>query len=338
MDTLPVDLMVNETEDVDCAINDHCTITLRCNDKRFIILLSRSPALGSSGPDSVEVSYLDKLDSALRSHNDEAVDRTIGEISGHLSILCQPFFRELAPNHQSEDLETCYNPKKYYFQMVTRNGKAKIITRDHYEPTHSTNAPIHLPSAPANCPIFHPKDIRVLEKYKGTRILKVLLGGQSMCCKITDKWTSQSIARELQCLLQISMVDPYPSIRVPKVCGLVGSREQILGFLISYISPHPEAARMDLFDMDTVSIERREKWANQIIQTVEQIHEIGVIWGDAKAANILIDVDDNAWLVDFGGSWTAGWVDSELAGTIPGDLQGLRKILEYLKMTDTLSS
>jgi hypothetical protein len=133
------------------------------------------------------------------------------------------------------------------------------------------------PYIPANCPIFHPKDIRVLEKYKGTRILKVLLGGQSMCCKMTDKWTSQSIARELQCLLQISMVDPYPSIRVPKVCGLVGSREQILGFLISYISPHPEAARIDLFDMDTVPIERREKWANQIIQTVEQIHEIGVI-------------------------------------------------------------
>lgn len=95
------------------------------------------------------------------------------------------------------------------------------------------------------------------------------------------------------------------------------------------ISPHPEAALMDLFDMDTVPIERREKWANQMIQTAEQIHKIGVIWGDAKAANILIDEDDNAWLVDFGGSWTAGWVDSELAGTIPGDLQGLRKILEW---------
>jgi serine/threonine protein kinase len=91
---------------------------------------------------------------------------------------------------------------------------------------------------------------------------------------------------------------------VPKVCGLVGSRENILGFLMTYISPNPEAARMDLFDMDTVHLVRREKWANQITRTVEQIHKIGVIWGDAKAANILIDEVDNAWLVDFGGSWT----------------------------------
>jgi hypothetical protein len=101
------------------------------------------PRLGSSGPDSVEVSYLDKLDSALRSRNDEAVDRTIGEISGHLSILCQPFFRELALNYQNENLETCYNPKRYYFQIVTRNGKAKVITRDHYELIYSTNTPIY---------------------------------------------------------------------------------------------------------------------------------------------------------------------------------------------------
>jgi serine/threonine protein kinase len=149
-----------------------------------------------------------------------------------------------------------------------------------------------------------------------------------------DERTFQSIDRELQCLHRISIADPDPSLLVPKVCGLVGSGENILGFLTTYIPPNPEAARVDLFDMDNVPLARREKWANQITGTLERIHRIGVIWGDASPANILIDESDNAWLVDFGGSWTAGWVDPELAGTMQGDLQGLAKILGFLDIPD----
>ena len=96
----------------------------------------------------------------------------------------------------------------------------------------------------------------MLEKYKGTKILKVLL--DAMCCKMIDEWTSQSIARELQCLHQISTADPSLSLRVPTVCGLIGSRENVLGFLMTYISPNPGAVRMDLFDMDTVLVRKRE--------------------------------------------------------------------------------
>ena len=49
-----------------------------------------------------------------------------------------------------------------------------------------------------------------------------------------------------------------------------------------------------------------------------------MIWGDAKAANILIDVRNDPWSIDFGGSYTPGWVENDIAGTVEGDKQGLR--------------
>ena len=55
-----------------------------------------------------------------------------------------------------------------------------------------------------------------------------------------------------------------------------------------------------------------------------------MIWGDAKTSNILIDEKDDAWIVDFGGGQTLGWVDYELVGSKDGDLQALKKILEAL--------
>ena len=40
---------------------------------------------------------------------------------------------------------------------------------------------------------------------------------------------------------------------------------------------------------------------------------LGVVWGNAKISNILID-EKEAWIVDFGGGQTLCWVDYELVG------------------------
>ena len=52
--------------------------------------------------------------------------------------------------------------------------------------------------------------------------------------------------------------------------------------------------------------------------------------GDGKASNIIIDDQDNAWLIDFGGGWTEGWVDKEVADTVEGDEQAVNSIVNSL--------
>lgn len=52
-----------------------------------------------------------------------------------------------------------------------------------------------------------------------------------------------------------------------------------------YITPYPELPRLSLIAIDTIVASRRKKWASQIEDTIENVHGIGVIWGDAKADN-----------------------------------------------------
>ena len=69
---------------------------------------------------------------------------------------------------------------------------------------------------------------------------------------------------------------------------------------------------------------------DQVTDTLTQLHNAGLVWGDAKPDNILIDKNDDAWVIDFGGGYTRGFVEREKAGTVEGDLQGLERIVEYV--------
>lgn len=74
----------------------------------------------------------------------------------------------------------------------------------------------------------------------------------------------------------------------------------------------------------------RQKCVDQGTSTLTQMHKAAIVWGDAKPDNILIDKNEDAWIIDFGGGYTGGFVEREKAGTIEGDLQGLEKIVDYV--------
>lgn len=74
--------------------------------------------------------------------------------------------------------------------------------------------------------------------------------------------------------------------------------------LLTNITPNPETPRLGLIDINTVVLPRRKKWASQIESIVEKLHDVGVVWGDAMADNILIDRNDDPWIIDFGKGWT----------------------------------
>ena len=40
----------------------------------------------------------------------------------------------------------------------------------------------------------------------------------------------------------------------------------------------------------------RLKWKQRVSAALACLHEAGIVWGDAKTANILVDMDDNVWI------------------------------------------
>ena len=72
------------------------------------------------------------------------------------------------------------------------------------------------------------------------------------------------------------------------------------------------------------------KWLHQIEDMTDQMHANGIIWGDVQADNVLVDGEDNAWIIDFGGSYTEGWVDEPKMETLEGDMQGFAEMKRRL--------
>ncbi|KAK2605068.1 hypothetical protein N8I77_007944 [Diaporthe amygdali] len=127
-----------------------------------------------------------------------------------------------------------------------------------------------------------------------------------------------------------------PDVRVSRLRGIVHIQDEdaTLGLLLSLVD-HEEGMTLQSALYDDPPQNLRERWAKQVKHTVEELHRAGAVWGDAKADNVLIDKDGNAWVIDFEGGYTEGWVEKDEAGTKEGDLQGLRKILDLISSKPT---
>lgn len=131
-------------------------------------------------------------------------------------------------------------------------------------------------------------------------------------------------------------------VRIPSIIGYVEHdiedfAGEVAGILLQYVdadeSMHFLCRPMDE-GIEAPHEERKNKWNQHINQTVKWFHEHNLIWGDAKADNVLIDGQDNAWLIDFGGGFTPGWVDEKKRNSAAGDLQGLERIAAFLAGQD----
>ncbi|KAI0388290.1 hypothetical protein F5Y17DRAFT_453381 [Xylariaceae sp. FL0594] len=103
---------------------------------------------------------------------------------------------------------------------------------------------------------------------------------------------------------------------------------RLVGLLLTYIEN--KGTMKDLAPWSDCTIEDRARWSRQICDSIRHLHAADVVWGDAKPENVLIDIDGNAYLIDFGGSYTQDWVDEENQETVEGDLQGMERIEEWL--------
>lgn len=103
---------------------------------------------------------------------------------------------------------------------------------------------------------------------------------------------------------------------------------RLVGLLLTYIEN--KGTLSDLAPWSDCTNEDRSRWARQIRQSIERLHEADIVWGDAKPENVLIDKQGDAWLIDFDGSYTRGWVDEMNRETAEGDLEGLQRIENWL--------
>ncbi|KAI0403718.1 hypothetical protein F4802DRAFT_616362 [Xylaria palmicola] len=276
----------------------------------------------------------------------DACEMILDEVLDPILETGRAIFREAASRNIStcepnkQDLHSLLHPLTVTFGLKTISGKISIAPvhgRETYtdlEPTPNRVIEQDL-ETDGSLPQYLSKNVFVLETFEhgvGSIIGRVLVEGKEMICRAQkDGLLDSALANELMALHKIRDACQSGRCRAPMhVTELMGhvrhdGTGHITGLLREWVLGHS----LSEIDIATTPAGRRQKWASQIGQTVEQLHEIDVVWGNAKASNVIVDDEDETWLIDFGGGWTEGWVDEKLAGTVDGDEQAVQNILNF---------
>lgn len=115
-------------------------------------------------------------------------------------------------------------------------------------------------------------------------------------------------------------------------------REVVKGLLISYAE---QGALVDILyeQMGEISWRRRERWAEQIVHGLCDIHEAGYVQGDFTLSNIVVDANNNAKIIDINRrGCPVGWEPPEIAAKIESNQRismyiGVKTDLFQLGMT-----
>lgn len=259
--------------------------------------------------------------------------------------MLQPFttiFQEKAPPSETDNeqsLSQWYERLTHYYVLGLQNGKLTATEEDGTEDLEhrmanivpKVNMPKYIRNL--NIPWYNAKDVTVLDASDDPapyRPSRVRVGGETYFLKVVDSTQPQFTKREIDIMKRIEKLNLHQQMHVPLVKGLVGyqdSHTDIIGFLQTEIEdPTPLTT---LIDAD-VPQSKRDKWASESERIKNLLHDNNVVWGDAKADNFMVDKHDKLWIIDFGGSYTDGWIDPELMESREGDDMGVDKIVNAL--------
>ncbi|KAJ4242968.1 hypothetical protein NW757_011687 [Fusarium falciforme] len=147
--------------------------------------------------------------------------------------------------------------------------------------------------------------------------------------KLMHRGDKQFLKTELDTYNKIDKARLDSTTRVSRLHGLVRDDSgAILGLLLTYIDC--KNLTLSCAVKPKMPTALREKWAAQLRDIITQLHNAGMVWDDAKLDNVLIDNNQDAWIVDFDGGYTEGWVPKTFAGTAEGDLVALEKMVEFI--------
>ncbi|EGX50424.1 hypothetical protein AOL_s00076g188 [Orbilia oligospora ATCC 24927] len=247
------------------------------------------------------------------------------------------FFATIPPfliptSFQQQTLHSIIYPETFYLTFRTVDGNPTVTQVAAPERLLNFCSEFQIDDS---LPRYSSEDIIVSKALiEHGKVTKVVINGQDMLCKAEENGIeTTSLLREISSLQTIRNANSG-CIRVPKLLGYVkhpfdGS---IIGFLREWIPSSSFGQSLKDIKVDEAPRELREKWAVQIRQSLHELHRIGVFWGDGKPSNIIIDDNNDLWLIDFGDGWTNGWTEEMSVGTLASDRQALEKILKYLEV------
>ncbi|KAI5201954.1 hypothetical protein AUEXF2481DRAFT_35209 [Aureobasidium subglaciale EXF-2481] len=240
---------------------------------------------------------------------------------------------------QTTNVYDWYHPSTHFYSLQYDNGKfapvevesspALRFKMDNLLP--NVNLPKYV--LKLDIPWLQASDLEVVEDF-GPLPTLVRHNDNLYFLKVVDPSQPAPTKRELKIMKDIERLGLPKEIRVPQVHGLVSftnSKTDMMGFLQTHIEGAEPLTH--LLDSD-VPQSKRDRWASESEKMIALLHENDIIWGDAKADNFMVDKDDKLWIIDFGGSYTEGWVDAELNETVEGDDMGTRKIVNALHDPD----
>lgn len=245
-------------------------------------------------------------------------------------------FHKLAPQHPDTSkvtLQHFFGSESFECELGAIDDRlvpGEVTLRDPGEPW--TDFEDESPRWTTTFPLFSPSLIEIISS-NPQYILddeprRVLLNGQEFFFKSLDAVGEAAGKVEIGKHEQIARANFGPQVQTSRLFGVVQDEKgRLLGLLLDYIDEGTTLAYA--LEPETSEI-TKNKWAAQIKDSLAALHEAGVVWGDVKPDNVIIDTHEDAWIIDFGGGYTQGWVDKDKAGTIEGDLQGLGNILKFI--------
>ncbi|GKT51804.1 ribosomal protein S6 kinase beta [Colletotrichum spaethianum] len=330
---------VHETE-------DDCDLIIRTNNGRAFYC-TVSPSHFHRSPKLTDQYF--KCLHLLRSGEEEQDDFYIEDAYNWLSKPFEPLIAQLSPSSLAVTDNGRPRLSQYLFPpyFVCGLEAADEVLRPYQVQTqnHGWSSPVVvvkddiLTDLDQWAKSYHPSDVEIMynrsEDILIKRPTKVLVdsgnGSQVKCYfkRFGLSFGPAHAKKELTTLKAIVMaqIPPPPEAWICRLHGVVRDGDKLMGMLFVWIDTKGVLSKARA---DQSSPDLRKRWKTQISTSLEKLHQKGIIWGDVKAENVLIDSDDNAWIIDFGGSYTPGWVDKEKAGTLAGDAQGLEKILDIL--------
>lgn len=314
---------------------------MMCHKHRFIVRLTEDQFVASP---QLREKYLFFLDVAEQFELD---GYTVDDFYDWVAEPMLPIFRELSPNDNiGSTSDEFLFPETQVYVVLADGDKMVAMQQQEAEDipqVFGVSFPEDTNFSP--WPTFKPSEIRTTNEQIGAgpshTPRKVFLNdGTTAYLKLMDPGDKSILLHEIETYRKIHNANLDKTLRISRLIGLVQSRDDqeviIYGLLLTYLDCDHMTLRCAVKPETPTKL--RTRWAAQIGDTLAQLHNAGIVWGDAKPDNILVDQHDDAWIIDFGGGYTEGWVERGLAGTREGDLQALVRITEFIHTVEEPTS